>query len=231
MNVALITSQFDELKSNYPKLELEKNQSFSIVGFLEFAACIDGSDEIIEDGFEIQINIPHTYPESIPTVKEIGNRIPDKFHQFMNGHLCLGAPLGIKKIFLQNSTLLHFVNKSLIPYLYSYSYFEKFGEMPFGELSHGSEGILQFYQELFRLDNQEKALRLLEILAFDCYKGHEKCPCESNRRLRKCHGPQLLSIKNLQTVEEFRKEYLGVKDFIEFKKNQTQMLIKAILGK
>lgn len=79
--------------------------------------------------------------------------------------------------------------------------------MPFGELSHGGLGILEYYQDLFEIQDRRRVLKMIQILAEDNYRGHTRCPCGKGKRLRDCHGQILLDIKGLQTPIEFQIEF------------------------
>jgi hypothetical protein len=203
----LLYEQYRDLNYKFPKLSLLKddNNLWLVKGILSFSAEYSGHR--IDDEYSIELMIPEDFPENPPKAREIGGRIPRDFHHFLDDSLCLGAPLAIKKRFKEEPTLLSFVDNSLIPYLYSFTYFSKYGKMPFGELSHGWFGILEYYQEIFNLKNNRAVLGLINILAEDNYRGHKKCPCGSKKRLRSCHGSKLLEIKNLQPESEFKNEY------------------------
>ncbi len=206
----LLYEQFRDLSLSFPKLSLQKNNEgpWIIKGLLALLAEYSG--HLIDDEYAIEIIIPEEYPDRLPRLRETGNRIPRSFHHYQDGSLCLGAPLAIKKKFSEEPTLVGFVNNCCIPYLYSYSYKSKNGKMPFGELSHGGQGILEYYQDLFDLKSNRALLGLIKILVDDNYRGHIKCPCGSGKRLRSCHGSTLLEIKELQPASDFRNEYIYI---------------------
>ena len=103
----------------------------------------------MEGEYEIDISIPKQYPDSLPLVFEIGGKIDRNYHHNPTGELCLATPIEIEMNFKKFPSLLGFVDNLVIPYLFSHAYFMKHGEMPYGERPHGSEGILQFYEEHF----------------------------------------------------------------------------------
>jgi hypothetical protein len=209
-------AQFQDLGLSYPKLRLQRKESspWYIRGLLEFSKEYSG--KLISDLYQVQILIPETYSDELPKIHETGNRIPKDFHHYKDESLCLGAPLEIKRKFRKQPTLLGYVDNCVIPYLYSFSYKTRFGKMPFGELSHGGLGILEYYQDLFDLKDVRRILKFIQILAVDNYRGHARCPCGNGKRLRDCHGKILLEIKDLQTAAEFQAEYnLIVKNLID----------------
>jgi hypothetical protein len=207
VNELLLYEQFRELRLSFPKLSLLKDGEgiWCIMGALSFSAIYN--EHRIDDQYLIEIIIPEDYPKNHPKVRETESQIPKDFHHYQDDSLCLGPPLGIKKEFKKESTLIGFVNNCLIPYLYSFSYKSEYAEMPYGEFSHGGLGILEYYQDLLHLKDAKAVLGLINILAEDNYRGHLRCPCGSGKRLRSCHGRTLREIKELQPPVEFKNEY------------------------
>ena len=201
-----IYEQFKDLSLSYPGLRLQTDgkSPWCVRGILKFSREYFGRP--IDDEYVIEIVIPEKYPDAIPEILETGNRIPKYFHRYQDETLCLGAPLAVKEKFRKQPTLLGYVDNCVIPYLYSFSYKTKFGKLPFGELSHGGLGILEYYQDLFDVKDNRRVLRLIQILAEENYRGHSRCPCGTGKRLRSCHGNVLLAIKELQTSVEFQNE-------------------------
>lgn len=142
----------------------------------------------IEDRFNIELRIPEDYPKTPPNAYETGDRLNGYHHLFTDGRLCLGAPVEVCKQFAMQPTLLSFVEELVVPFLFSFSYERQYGEMPFGELAHGGEGLLDYYVDFFRT-SEEKTISLLIYVAVDNRNRHGSCPCGSGRRLENCHGP------------------------------------------
>lgn len=206
-NPALIREQYDDLvdKGYHLSLVEGENGFFIVKGELEVSASHEKVD--IKDSFLIEIFIPAEYPGKPPIAKEVGNRIPLKFHKYKDNSLCLSAPVEVRKVFAEYPSLIGFVEKLLTPYLYNFCIWEKTGIVPFGELSHGGKGILEYYKEKFGASTDVEALRILRILAEDSYRGHLPCPCESGNNLRQCHGNLLLEFRKYQSIQEFFAEY------------------------
>jgi hypothetical protein len=208
MNDLELYEQFKDLNFRFPKLSLQKDEKghWSVQGLLKFTAEYNGYR--INDEYLIKVDIPDEYPDKIPEVQEIGNRIPQDFHHYQDGSLCLGARLAVKQKFRHKATLAGYVDNCLIPYLYSFSYKSKFGKMPFGELAHGGKGILEYYKDLFKVSDSRRVLKLLDILREDKYRGHDRCPCGTGKRLRSCHGDTLLKLQRLQSPADFQSDFL-----------------------
>ena len=160
----LLELQMDELQAKYQLLRLEFSQADNPVvqGTLRFDADYQGKEARGE--YDIEIRIPDDYPRCVPSVRETGGRVPKDFHRYTNSDLCLGAPVAVRKTFLESPTLLAFVENLVIPHLFSHAYFAEHGEMPFGDLEHGSLGIFDFYKDLFGTDIPSTLL-LLKTLA------------------------------------------------------------------
>ena len=214
MDSSLVWEHFYELSDAFPDLILipEENKYF-VRGNIHFRAQ-HSTYESIEDVFLIEIEIPDTYPSVPPAARDLGERIPRSFHSFEDGSFCLGAPLAVKMTFAKSPTLLGFVNSLLIPYLYSFSFqVAHHGKMPYGELSHGGSGLMDYYMSLFETKRPVAIIKFLAILAFQKYRGHSQCPCESGNKLRRCHGPFLLGLQKHQTPEDFYSDLISCNEF------------------
>ena len=145
----VVHKHFAELAEQYQLLALTAGDydTWVVQGLLEFSATHE--DVGIKDAFHIELIIPKDYPDILPSVTEIGGRIPKEFHKHANGSLCLGAPLEVRMKFAQNPSLLGFVNEQVIPFLFSFCYSQLHGRMPFDERTHGGKGVLEYYIKLF----------------------------------------------------------------------------------
>ena len=187
----------------------------SVSGKLSFSAQYNGVS--IQDEYIVEITVPEDYPEILPTAKEIGGRISKDFYTYPDNTLCLGSPIETRIKFRKQETLLGFVEDLLIPFLYAYSYREKCGEMPYGELSHGVNGILESYKGLFQINDDLAVMAFLKILADDNYRGHMSCPCGSNIKLRNCHGNIVRELQNFQSPGEYLNESVSILCFMKDK--------------
>jgi len=212
----LIHQQIDDLTEKYRGLSCVSSSSpLSVSGKLSFSAQYNGVS--IQDEYIVEITVPEDYPEILPTAKEIGGRISKDFHTYPDNTLCLGSPIETRIKFRKQETLLGFVEDLLIPFLYAYSYREKCGEMPYGELSHGVNGILESYKGLFQINDDLAVMAFLKILADDNYRGHMSCPCGSNIKLRNCHGNIVRELQNFQSPGEYLNESVSILCFMKDK--------------
>lgn len=226
----LINEHFRELKNVFSELELKEieNGRLIITGNLSFTVCYDGKS--VKDDYDVEIEIPSDYPQNPPTVKETRHKIPRNMDNHVNpkdGMLCLGAPLAVKRTFAKERSLLWFVREQLIRFLSSYSYKRDYGLFPNGKLSHGYKGLLEYYSDLFSVQDNWQVLGLLKILADDNYRGHYLCPCGSNEKVRNCHGDLLREIRDYQKSQDYMKEYLGIFNIL-IKNNKNKDLREYI---
>jgi hypothetical protein len=209
----LIEAHFAELVEKYNLLTLDRIDGAPVVqGLLEFEAT---HEEIkVRDSFQIKLLIPGDYNKTPPKPYETGGRIPKDFHTYSDDSLCLATSVEIRRKFSETPTLIGFVESLLIPYLFSFSYWQEHGRMPYGELTHGPEGIMQYYLESFNVDSELIVLKFLKLLAIENYRGHHECPCGSRLKIRQCHGELVLRYKGLQSQAYFLAEYIHFLDYV-----------------
>lgn len=198
-------------QDHYPDLELLLTPQGEAV--VRGAVRLDHThaERRVKAKYEIEIHIPRDYPDVPPDVRETGGAIAGDFHTFSDtGYLCLGAPVEVRRLFAEDRTLKGFVDGLVVPFLFSHKYRQLYGVMPYGELAHGYNGILDYYNEQFDAADDLISLRLLELLTGKDFTSGNPCPCGSGRILRECHGPALESLRTHQTPEEWHDELLQI---------------------
>lgn len=234
----VVKQHFAEAKNKYIGLTLTfKYESAFITGSLAFEATYN--DVCIADTYNVEIILPSDYPDTPPTAKETGGKIPDDFHKNPGGFLCLAVPIEVRKQFNRRTDIIGFIEHLLVPYLYSYSHKLKYNYLPYGELSHGVVGLSESYRELlnsyknkFDVSSDIEVMSLLKILAEDNYRGHLDCPCGGSTNLRKCHGAVLLELKKQQTKKYFFEEYFNLLFYLfpEVKDTPRELISKKLLA-
>jgi hypothetical protein len=183
-------SEIAALLDRYPGLRLVPSGSMGlqVEGALRF--CASGKKtEVIEDGFDVRIEAPENFPERMALAWETGGRIPRDYHKLTNGALCLGSRVGLRLQMGGSASLLRFVERCVIPYLYGYSYSVKHGAPPFGELAHGELGSLQDLAGLLGVEDLDLAFGYCRLAAMKRRRANKQpCPCGSGRRLGRCHS-------------------------------------------
>jgi hypothetical protein len=187
----------EELLQKYPELRLQptKRDETIIAGSLEFSAGTRGQ-KLISDRYEISISVPSDYPRAIPAVRETAMRIPRDFHKLDSGHLCLGSPTRLRLILAEAPSLLSFVERCVIPYLYGYSIVESGGVLPFGELSHGTRGLRDDLVAMLGVDDDLVLLGFVRLLAKKKREANKlPCPCGTGMRVGRCHNRKLNTLR------------------------------------
>ena len=208
----ILQKHLTELKSIHKGLThiVEQDAETLVSGKLDFEASAEGL-ESISDSFGIELAIPHVFPDRLPRARELGGRItPDYDHLNPDGTLCLAVPIEERRVFLEQPTLLGFVDRLLIPYFYGYCFWTKHGYHPFDEAAHGHEGILRHYIDLLGLRDALAALAVICFLFEHGYRGHHDCPCGSGRKVRVCHGPELRALHDQHTPETLRQDFFAI---------------------
>lgn len=197
----------------YPKLKyIVDNDIVKLSGTLEFNASFNNQE--ISDTYLILIVFPKDYPESVPDSFETGDKIPDDYHKNHDKSLCIAPPLDLIQKFLSDPCILNYINNLLIPYLYRYSYIQKYGKAPFGEYSHGALGLIEYYFELLEINSIPSLGKLLLIVLENKYRGHSPCPCGSSKKLRDCHGFKLKMISKLP-VNQLEQDFINISKYLE----------------
>jgi hypothetical protein len=150
----------------------------------------------IEDAYNVELTVPAAFPKQLASARETGGRIPPKFHHLDNGLLCLGSPTEVMLKQLKSPTIVGFIDDLVIPYLFGSSYFIAYGIMPFGELKHGVDGLLQQFASLFNAGNSQSALQYIRLAAMrKRFANAWQCPCGSGMRLGRCHNVMVNRIR------------------------------------
>ena len=182
--------RLEELLIKYPGLRIlpSTNESIKVGGAIVFSA--EGPDrERVNDEYQVEISIPARFPKWPPSVKETGGRVPTTFHKLDDGCLCLGSQTRLLLILSESPSVVSFVERCVIPYLYGYSYFEKHHVMLFGELDHGRKGLRQDLMSIYGIVREDELPGFVRLTSKRKRQANKQpCPCGSNRRLGRCHN-------------------------------------------
>ena len=179
----------EELLDKYPGLRIipSDDDSLKVGGDLVFRV-VGPSDVVIEDTYQVELRISAVFPAATPTVVETGGRISKGYHKLTDGSLCLAARTELRIRMSPATTLSEFVEQFVVPYLFGYSYHEKHGAAPYGELEHGNEGLRQHFASLFGISDRKAAQEFVRLTSLKKRPANkEPCPCGSGRRLGRCH--------------------------------------------
>ena len=146
--------------------------------------------------YDVEIWLATDFPKTEPWVFEVGRRIPRDLdrHMFSNGRCCVT----VWEAWLATAPQVSFeafLTGPVHEFFLSQFWYELNGEWPFGEWSHGLEGLREAYAEIFENPRDGTRLRAyLEVLSRERPKGHWPCPCGSGRRLRNCHRERVIAL-------------------------------------
>lgn len=186
-----------EVLTRFESLRLVPSKDGCIVmrGVINFTASANDC-RTVTDSYEISLCVPDAYPSELPLVHETGGRIPTDFHKLEGNALCLGSPFRLWLLTKQNPSLLNFVERVVIPYLYAYSLHETGEAMPFGELRHGTPGLVDDLGEMFGAsDSQTAAAYVQAIMRKKRIANKRSCPCGSGMRLGRCHNRRVNALR------------------------------------
>lgn len=154
------------------------------------------------DSFRVEIS---SDPRG-PHLKVLGSRIPETavrlglelidLHVYSDQSVCFAAPQQIEADWASGMAPIEFTRRYVLPFLYQQAFFDRHGRWPWGELAHGSLGLLEWLGRkstptngdvmrtiLWLEASGEKARKLIQHRA----RRHHRCPCGSGKQLRDCH--------------------------------------------
>jgi hypothetical protein len=185
-----------DLRSHYPNLHTFINHD----GFAQIAGAFPIHDAQGKelDRYSISILLPHSYPKDLPIVYEVGGRIPynSDFHINPDGSACVLIPEDRWRCFPEHAPFLQYLDVPLYNFFLSQTYYAEYGQWPFGQWSHGSQGVSEYYRHLIGSENDQTLHRFLYILKKNNLKKHYDCPCGSGLQVKKCC---LIKIKDLRS--------------------------------
>ncbi len=191
-NEVLFLKEVQLLQEHYPSLAMYKENST-----IYFRGILNIEDI---DSFEIEIMIPNDYPKSLPIVKDIGNDIPRNIdrHMYSDGSCCLTINHIMKQKYQDGSYyLVYFINDFVKPFFANQLYFEQTGNWLTGEYHHGNDGKRQYLKEHIQVTDDTLFNKLLKLAIRSRLNQQKKCPCHSNKPLKRCHLKTVLEIKNI----------------------------------
>jgi len=183
-----------DLRDQYPTLHVHEREGQV---FVRGTFPIVSPTGRVLDRWAIEIELPAGYPEDLPIVRELENRIPwqRKFHVEDDGRACVLLPEERLLVFPEGATFVEYLRGPCLSFFLGQSLVASGEDWPFGEWAHGSDGVWQFYQELLDTTDKDELRRYLEALSKPMYRGHLPCPCGSAKKLRKCHGERVQAIR------------------------------------
>lgn len=203
-----------DVERAYPHLRFSvDNSRITIKGSIAIS-----DDRGVLDRFFVEIQIDEPYPDLVPRVYEVGDRIPrtrDRHCYDDTGSACLFLLEERWKIWPVGSTLKSLLDGPVCNYFISQAVFERDGEWPFDEWAHGFLGQKQYYKETFGTDDPVKARKYFDYLVSKKVKPHWPCACGSGRELRACHFALLRTLRARIPRREAKRGAARLRDKLE----------------
>ena len=207
-----VLAEITVLLEQQPLLAIsEVNKGIKIKG--NYKICFQIENEIFEDYFALEISIPDSFPDDIPTVRTTDRKIHAdnyKGHVYPDGQFCLELDTVIVAFLQYNHNLLSFLTRFLDTYLCGFLYYQEHNCMPFGEHKHGVLGLMDYYCELFEITDINIAYLLLTCVFKENLKGHIQCPCQSGKRYRDCHRKTIDELKENELFERYKDDFITI---------------------
>lgn len=148
--------------------------------------------------FKVRVEFDDRFPELEPNVFETGGAVPAGRHLNPNGTCCLGV---WEQWLVQapEKSPSAFFSGPLRDYFLSQAHYQAHQEWPFGELSHGLDGIVEAYASVLGIaPHFPSVVDYLRVFSRPGWpRGHWECPCGSGRRIRTCHKTELTALRDL----------------------------------
>lgn len=208
--------QINQLLENQTGLCIQStNEQQIVLGGEIFISC-KAKGFVLCDRYPVQIFISLN-SNQLPYVVDTGNRIARDYpHRYQDGRLCLETDITIRMHFCDGFSLDEWIKDYVEPYFFSYEFYQRFGEYPFGQRSHGIQGIIESYKDVLHGKDEVSTLSLMRSICKGSYRGHSPCPCGSSLRLRACHGPTIMKFytdKELNILVQ--NDYKGIENEIQ----------------
>ncbi len=219
-----IPPQLTKLLKHYPDLEIISQKDTEVIVSGNIFIFMKHPMYTLRKTYGVKIVIPLN-TEELPYVVDKDNYISKSYHHYYStGKLCLETDSAIRLRFVDGFDLIAWMTEYVETYFFSYEYYMRYNCFPFGERSHGLDGVLQTYLDVFNTKDPYSVLRIMSYISLSPYRGHNDCPCGSNLKLRNCHGKTILSFFTHPKKKEILKNDFEIicKEVKRLERNQKQ---------
>lgn len=228
-----IQSQLGVFFKKYPQLSIKSDglDSITLSGSIKVFRAHNGFT--VNKLYTLDIVIP-IGSNVLPYVLDTGNHIDSQYPHYYatSKQFCLETDSRIALRFIDGFSLVDWVDEFVEPYYFSYEYYQRFGEFPFGERSHGTLGVLESYQDYFSANDIAQAYNILTFVCNSPYRGHQPCPCGSKRKLRNCHGKKILTVyQNPAIMRLIKEDYPNIIKYVKQQGAESKSIHSKILKK
>lgn len=194
----LLNHELKNLPAKYNSMKIldYREEIWFVSGKFELDASFD--QVRIRESILLQMEIPDSFPLIPPKIKELGNRLSYFPHINPDGYFCLGTPEVIGNALSQSTSLVSFLDKVLVSYLYCAFYYLKHNKEPFPCASHGFLGRLEEYCMIFNTNDPIIAYQFMNFVE-NGSELYSPCPCLSGKSLKDCHWQKIKEIRKMVT--------------------------------
>lgn len=206
LGIVFTDEEIAEVLAEQPRLA--KDDISTISGRYHLNAIFDA--ELLEADFDIKIISRDA--DTLPRLFETGGRTaeivakwdlpgPEELHQnISDGSACVCTLPAERQFHPKGAPLKNYVDRLALPYLYGLAYADENGKWPsWGEFSHGTPGLFEFYANQQNIDIDLDALKQVVVMMRRDSRWKEwhkqlrspsigrACPCGSKKPFGKCH--------------------------------------------
>ncbi len=223
------------------KLPLYHKGQF-VEGWVPFKALYDGQQVVInpsavdiarladkgmliEDRYKVRIRWQPGY--KYPFTEEIGGRVEAlsaslgkrladlHVYETLPNFLCDSGPRDLTRAFDKTFNLEKYITNFLIPRLYAQSYYEKYHDWPWGELSHHFLGLFEWFARAANITREDLVTTARDIIKLTGeklffyllskkYGANHRCVCNSGDKVKNCHNDML---RGIWRMREMKRQY------------------------
>ena len=211
-NPEMYEEERSQVENKYPELRFTQGkEELLIQGYYPIWV-----DDRVLDRYQIKLELPQDSLRGLPSLYEVGNRMPRDANHHMepSGKACVVLPDAFWYDHPEGMTPLEFLDGPVHAYLVNQSLVER-GQSDVwkeGEWRHGIRGIVDFYAAILGTEDRKTIMEYLRILQCDTVKGHWPCPCGSTKKLRVCHGGLVAELRRRIPRAVAAKSYGGLVD-------------------
>ncbi len=167
------------------------------VAFIRGALPIGEGNNSELDRYQIEIELPEDFPNSLPTVKETAGKIPRNPDRHINddGTACLFVREETAMYWNRQTSLADFISGPVYQFFLGQTYYTEHGDWPFGQREHGAQGIAQFYFDELGTTSLFVVTSFLGCLTNPAWDRKRLCYCGSKKTLSYCHLNKVVSLR------------------------------------
>lgn len=199
-----LNDEINQLLEKQPYIELDETKNkYILKGTYLYSLEFDGF--ISQGNRMIELVIPKSFPNEIPLLYVFD--YPENIeHIYSDNSVCLATTGEMINFLNTNSSLIAFIDKFVNAFLFTLDWFSRYKTYPFGDRKHGYKGLLDYYLNDLKL-TKKQYIEMVYLIFNSSYRGHKRCFCGSDNKLRNCHGKYILPIiQNKSYKQEFLNE-------------------------